>query len=155
MNEFPDIINSQIISSKWDIFWTMGDENINSLSPRPVLVVTAPFTTGSAEETQLKKMLQACELQEDDYHIIQAQPGTGLAWHWLRDHLQIKSLILLGIEPQQLGVSAQLMPHQLSRFNDTNWIVTGSLEQLIQYPDIKGHLWKYGLKPAFVDKVYG
>jgi hypothetical protein len=120
-----------------------------------VLVASTPFLPGSAEETQLKKMLQACQLREEDYHIVQFSDDMQIAWHALRDQLGVKSVLLLGVTPVQLGVSAQLMPHQLSRFNDCNWIVTDSLEVLIQRPEIKAHLWNYGLKPAFVDKVYG
>jgi hypothetical protein len=154
MNEFPDIINSQIVSNEYDVFWTTPDE-LAQLTPRKVLVASTPFLPGSAEETQLKKMLQACQLREEDYHIVQFSDDMQIAWHALRDQLGVKSVLLLGVTPVQLGVSAQLMPHQLSRFNDCNWIVTDSLEVLIQRPEIKAHLWNYGLKPAFVDKVYG
>jgi hypothetical protein len=113
------------------------------------------FAQGSAEEIQLKKMLQACQLQEEDYNIIQFNEDIKLAWHLLRDTLKIKTIILLGVSPDQLGVSAQFMPHQVSRFNGCVWIVTGSLEQLMQHQDIKGHVWSYGLKPVFIDKVFG
>ena len=155
MNHISDIINSQIVSSQWDIFWSDAQSTLKDLQPRPVLVATAPFTHGSAEETQLKKMLQACQLQEEDYNIIQFGGDIKLAWHLLRDTLTVKTILLLGVSPEQLGVSAQFMPHQVSRFNGCIWIVTGSLEQLMQQQDIKGHVWNYGLKPVFIDKVFG
>lgn len=154
MHDFPDIINSQIVSSEYDIFWSKADA-LSELSPRPVLVATSPFTPGSAEEEQLKKMLAACQLKESDYHLVPFDETTQIAWHWLRDEWHLKAVLLLGVGPTQLGVSAQLMPHQLSRFGNCTWIVTDSLTRLIQRPEIKTHLWNYGLKPAFVDKVYG
>lgn len=154
MNDFPDIINAQIISNEYDVFWSKP-EDVLQLSPRSVLVASLPFSQGSAEAIQLKKILEACKLKEDDYNILQFNNDTQIAWHLLRDQLKIKSIILLGINPQQLGISAQLMPHQLSRFNNCNWVVTESLDILQQRPEIKTHLWNYGLKPAFVDKVYG
>lgn len=153
MDEIPDIINSQIISSIWDVFWTSTSSEAERFSPRNVLVIATPFTAGSAEETQLKKMLQACNLKEDDFNVLQFD--TEIAWHLLRDKLQVKTIILLGILPAQLGVSVQLMPHQVSRFNGANWILTGTLQELMQHPDIKSHVWNYGLKPVFIDKVYG
>lgn len=153
MSDIPDIINAQIISSDYDIFWTLPEE-VTTLAPRPVLIASQPFDRGSAEETQLKKMLQACQLNEQDYHIILFTEGKYLAWHLLRDQLQVKAVILLGISPAQLGVSALFMPHQLSRFNQCNWILTESLQVLMTRPEIKNHLWQYGLKPAFVEKVY-
>jgi len=154
MSDIPDIINTQIISSEYDIFWTSADE-VQSLHSKPVLICSRPYTDGSAEEVQLKKMLQACQLTEQDYNVIQFEPDSRIAWHYLRDSLQVRSILLLGVTPDQLGVSAQLMPHQLSRFNNCNWIVTDTLETLLQRTEIKTHLWNYGLKPAFVEKVYG
>lgn len=154
MNSIPDIINSQIINADYDIFW-LAPEQITTLPQRDVLVASTPFVRESPEEIQLLKMLQACQLKESDYNIIQFGDADKIAWHVLRDHLHLKSIILLGILPAQLGVSAQLMPHQLSRFNNCNWIVTDNLETLLQRQEIKTHLWNYGLKPAFVEKVYG
>ncbi|HRO41498.1 MAG TPA: hypothetical protein PL009_01595 [Flavipsychrobacter sp.] len=152
--QFPDVLKSDLITNDVDIFWTLP-QDISNLKPRAVFVASASFAKGSAEETQLIKMLHACQLTEEDYNIIQFQNDTQLAWHLLRDQLQVKSVILLGVNPQQLGVSAHFMPHQLSRFNNCNWILTETLETLLSRTEIKGHLWNYGLKPAFVDKVYG
>lgn len=153
MSDIHDIINAEIISSDYDIFWTLPEE-VTTLEPRPVLIASQSFDCGSAEETQLKKMLQACQLGDKDYHVIQFGEGQKVAWHLLRDQLQVKSIIILGINPEQLGVSALFMPHQLSRFNQCNWILTESLQVLMTRPEIKNHLWQYGLKPAFVEKVY-
>jgi hypothetical protein len=155
MSDQPDIIKTKIINSKWDAFWSDASGQLENLEPRPVLVVTTPYGAGSAEETQLVKMLQACKLTPDQYHIIHFTEETMLAWHLLRDKLNPSQIIILGVSPEQLGLSVQLMPHQVSRFNDRSWIVTGTLEQLIQYNDIKTHVWNYGLKPVFIDKIYG
>jgi len=154
MNDFPDVLKTDIVTSDTDVFWSLPD-SISQLPPRNVFIASAPFLKESAEEIQLKKMLMACQLQESDYHIVQFDEETNIPWHLLRDHLQAKSVLLLGVQPRQLGVSAQLMPHQLSRFNECNWIVTDRLEVLLERAEIKTHLWNYGLKPAFVDKVYG
>ncbi|MBS1783586.1 MAG: hypothetical protein JSS78_11005 [Bacteroidetes bacterium] len=152
--EMPDILRTDILSYKFDIFWQSNDE-IKNLEPRPVLVVSSTFQPDSQEEEQLKKMLSACRLEASTFHIMQLQPESQISFHQLKDHLQLKSIVLLGVSPVQLGVSAYLMPHQLSRFGNCNWIVTESLRVLLERPEIKTHLWQYGLKPAFVDQVYG
>lgn len=154
MSDFPDIISQQIISSNYDILWSTPAA-LTALAPRNVLVISTGFAPNSEEEEMLKKMLLACLLSDDDYHIVQMQPDEMLSWHALRDQLKVHTVLLLGIMPAQLGVSALLMPHQISRFNGCTWIVTDSLQTLIQRPEIKAHLWNYGLKPAFVEKVYG
>ncbi|MBS1589108.1 MAG: hypothetical protein JST52_05795 [Bacteroidetes bacterium] len=153
-SEMPDILKTDILSYKFDIFWQSNDELIN-LDPRPVFVASTAFQPNSPEEEQLIKMLSACRLDASSFHVMQLQPESQIAFHLLKDHLQLKSIILLGISPIQLGVSAYLMPHQLSRFGNCNWIVTESLKTLLERPEIKTHLWQYGLKPAFVDQVYG
>jgi hypothetical protein len=155
MDRLPDIINTSIISNTANDFWADTEGRLQGLEPRSVLVVSTPFTPGSEEDALIRKMLQGCTLQEMDYHILQLDPEDRLAWHVMRDQLEPRQVILLGILPEQLGISVQFMPHQLTRFNDRSWVPTSSPDQLIQYPDIKGHLWKYGLKPLFIDKVYG
>ena len=155
MSEFPDIINTQIINAKWDAFWIDSSGALDALPPRPTVVVSTPFEPAGAEEIQLRKMLQACQLSDEDYNIIKLTDETVVAWHLIRDTLKVKNVILLGVTPERLGVSVQFMPHQVSRFNECNWIATSSLQELMQQQEIKGHVWKYGLKPVFVDKVYG
>lgn len=152
MNDLPDIINSQIISNKYDVFWTNTSEDISQLSPKSVLIVTTPFAPESEEATLLKKIILASKLDENEVNVIQFQ--NEIAWHQLKDQLGVKTIILFGITPDQLGVSVQLMPHQVSRFSNTNWIVTASLKQL-EDKLIKDHLWNYGLKPVFIEKAYG
>jgi len=153
MEDFPDIISSNIIDQKWDAFW----EDRSAAMPageRQVLVLSLPFLPGSPEQVQLQRMLQACQLTEHQIHILQLEPEQLIAWHQIRDAIKPKQVILLGVTTEQLGLSVYLMPHQVSRFNDCIWIPTGSLELLAQQPEIKTHLWNYGLKPVFIDKSY-
>jgi hypothetical protein len=156
MSLLPPIFNTPVLSDDFDAFWKNRFEADGlSLHPRPTLVLTHPLTSGSADAAQLVRMLQACQLSPDDYHILDLAPAERLAWHHLRDHLKPRNILLLGIEADQLGVGIQFMPHQVNRFNDCSWLPTLSIPQLEQYTDIKKHLWNYGLKPVFIDKVYG
>ena len=118
-------------------------------------MLSLPLEPGSAAEMQLVKMLQACQLAPGFYNLLQLKPEEKVAWHQLRDTLKPRNVILLGITAEQLGVGIYFMPHQVNRFNDCSWIPTLSVPELEQQPDIKKHLWNYGLKPVFVEKVYG
>lgn len=154
MQEFPDIIDTEIITARWDEFWK-NIPGIDELAPKDVLVLSGTFEPGSAEETQLSKILAACNLTVGDYNLIPVPDGDLMAWYRLREQLKPKHVILFGVSPEQLGVSVYFMPHQVNRFNDASWIPTLSLQELEQNPDVKKHLWNYGLKPVFVEKAYG
>lgn len=150
-----NIINTPVIPSDNDAFWEADERIMKDLSPNSVLVITSPISSNSEEENLLKKILEACKLNTQDYNLIQLNEKQKISWHLLRDKLEVKTIILFGIELSQLGVNVQLMPHQTNRFNNCNWIPTASLDFIIKQPEIKAHLWNYGLKPVFVDKIYG
>jgi len=154
MDPQPDIISSAVISGEWDIFWEDIAPLVEGMPPKDTLVITTPVTPQSADFTQLQKMLQACTLAADDYNLLQLPPDKAAAWYRLRDRLQPRQVILLGIEPAQLGIAAMFMPHQVNRFQDVSWIPTLSISGLGADPDVKKHLWNYGLKPVFVEKAF-
>jgi len=148
------IIDTPVLSSENDSLW---DENIITafqLSPKPVLVVTDKIPDDS-EKDLLDKILAGCKINPNHINHLYLQNSQKLAWHLLKKDLDIRSIILFGVDVERFGITAQLMPHQTNRFDDCNWIPTFSLRQIIQQPEIKSHLWNYGLKPVFVDKIYG
>lgn len=154
-DEMPDIIHTDIVSAAYDVFWNDLPNWIESLPKRKVMIITRPFEKGSPEAIQLSKIIAACKLEEDAYNCIHLPENVFLAWPKLRDILGINTILLFGIQPAELGVTVQLMPHQISRFNQANWIVTAGLTELMSEKLIKNHLWNYGLKPVFIDKAYG
>jgi len=77
------------------------------------------------------------------------------AWHMLREQLDPKVIFLVGVSPAQLGISALFQINISNRFDDRYWLPTLSLEQLEQNADMKKQLWTGGMKPLFVDKIYG
>src|ERR1043165_3360642 len=85
MTDNLNIIKSKIVGSEWDVFW-QGNTLTDELN-RSTLVLTVPYVTGSVEETQLQKILQACALAPDSFHIIQIEAGQQIPWHQLRDKL--------------------------------------------------------------------
>lgn len=155
MSEIPDILNTPIVPPATDAFWQDANGALNDYTPRPALFISAPIEAGSAAMTSLENMIKACKLQPDDYNLIFLPAGEPLAWHLMQQKLQPKYVVILGIDLSQLALSVVLMPHQVSRFSQCSFIPTASIHELNQYPDIKKHFWEYGLKPVFVDKVYG
>ncbi|RYD57878.1 MAG: hypothetical protein EOP56_06280 [Sphingobacteriales bacterium] len=151
MNDFPDIIKTGIIDSKQDAFWHALSHETSGLQPLDVLIITLPMQ--GSEEAQLQKMMQACKLDPSSYNIVQVKEAEPMPWHQLRDALQPKVILLLGILPQQLGIAAQFYMYSPNKFNDCVWIAAPSLAQLEQQSEAKKQLWNVGLKPVFVDKT--
>lgn len=100
-----------------------------------------------------KKMMQACQLNEGDYNILTLTENETVAWHSIRDSLHPQYVILLGIMPQLLGISALFSLFYPNRFNDCIFISGLSLQESEKQPEAKKQLWLNGLKPVFVDKA--
>ena len=151
MSDLPNIIDTQVITNQWDIFW-----EANKLpEPIDVLVLTLPFEPGSKEETQLHKMLQACQLDLRQCYILHINNTEKIAWHQLRDAAKPKAVLTLGVHPQQLGINSLFRLYTPNKFDERIWIVAQSLDELEQQPEAKKQLWVNGLKPVFVDNNAG
>lgn len=145
-----NLIQSKTVPSAENIFWDALPENWKDLPARPVLVLALSYTAAGVEEDTLLKMLSGCALTQEKYNILQFAAGQKIAWHMLRDHFQPKQVILLGVEPGQIGISALLRFNEMNAFNDCTFIPSLSLQQLQQYPDAKKGLWLQALKPCFL-----
>jgi hypothetical protein len=155
MTNNPDIINSKIVGAEWDVFWQETDAETTGAGTKEVLVLSLPFADGSTEAVQLTKILQACKLQTEGYAIIKLAAEKQLPWHKLREAFQPKAVLLFGIMPQQLGISAMFRLFTPNRFNDCVWVASPALAELEQQPEAKKQLWQLGLKPVFEDKTIG
>jgi hypothetical protein len=151
MSDLPDIINTAIIDTAQDAFWQTLPLEVAQMQQKDTMIITVPMKAG--EDAQLQKMMQACKLDVTDYNIVQVKESEPISWHQLRDALKPKVVILLGVLPQQLGISAALHMFAPNNFNECIWIAAPSLSQLEQQPDGKKQLWTSGLKPVFVDKT--
>jgi hypothetical protein len=155
MKDIPIIIETDILSDEWNTFWDKLPETKGPLEPKSVLILSTVFATSSSEATQLQKMMHACNLHESQYSVIQLNDGEDIAWHQLQYHLKPKVVILLGVEPSRLGVSALFRFCEPNRYNECTWIPSLSLSELELNPDVKKQLWLHALKPVFVDKTQG
>jgi hypothetical protein len=152
MADNSNIIGSKIVSSEFDAFWQQHGSFSDKQSP--VLIISTPYNSGSAEEAQLHKMLQACTLAPEMYQIIQLDESQLLSWHIIRDKVNPDFVLTLGISAQQLGISALLRFNEPNRFNGCIFIPTLSLQELEKQPEAKKQLWLNALKPVFVDKTF-
>lgn len=138
-NILPDIFHTDIVSAAFDVFWE--DDRIKQLTPKDTLVISLPFASGSREESQLLKMLAACKLTEDQYHIIQLASDGAMAWHLLKAYTKATKLILLGVMPAQLGVAALMLPNEVNQFDGAQWMPSLGLDQIAQNDALKKQLW--------------
>lgn len=152
MNIIPDIITIPVIPSSIDVFW---DTFTTGLQPRPLLILSAPFTDENAENVQLTKMLHASKIAAESYNLIILHEGDRLAWSKLQDALQPKAVLLLGVAPQDVGISALFRLNEPNHFSNCIFIATLSIAKLETMPDMKRQLWNSALKPLFIDNLYG
>ena len=150
-----NIIKSDIIKETWDSYWNDAPTAIACATPRPVLVISRPYDQESAEETQLIKMLEACKLMPEQYNIISVGEKEEIAWYQIREKLIPSFILLIGVYPAQLGISALFCLHEANNFNDRVWLPTLSIEELEKNKDVKKHLWLRGLQPIFIKKEFG
>ncbi len=150
MSDIPAIINTGIISNEWDQAW-LETVSFKDLQPKPVLIITSPYRDSRSEEPQLQKMLEACKLTTDQYNIIQINENQLIRIATLSNKLSIKTVLLLGILPNQLGISAQFILNTPNRFADSIFIPALSIWEMEQQPELKKQLWNNALKPVFIE----
>lgn len=95
-------------------------------------------------------MLAACKLAPDAFHILKMGPEERMGWPLLRDKLQPRYVLLLGIAPAQLGISVLMRFNETNSFNGCIWIPTAAIPDLNANPTLKGQFWNQALKPTFV-----
>jgi hypothetical protein len=155
MNEFPNIIATDIINSASDVFWKNDITTPDNDAQKPVLILSNAYPAGGAEEVQLQKMLQACTLTVGDYHVVQLNENQRLSWHFFKEKFNPKFILLIGLQPAQLGIHSLFNINIPNHFGDAVWIPSLSISDLEKQPEMKKQLWLNALKPAFVDKSFG
>ncbi len=146
------LINTDIIDPGNDAFWVDNQLTRGLISGKELLVITSEYHNGGPEEAQLIKMLGACNLTADQYNILMLAPGVKAAWHLIREQLQPKIVLLTGILPAQLGISALFILNAPNNFDGRIWLATLSLGELVQREDVRKDLWGNSLKLLFIDK---
>lgn len=150
-----EIINSDIITEQADIFWESLPARLAALPARAVLVITGPLDHQGPAGVQLQKLLEACKLQPDQFNVIEMADGEQIAWHRLRFHFRPRVVFLFGVLPSVLGISALFGFNAYNQYDETIWLPTLPLADLSQRDDVKKQLWLNGMKPVFVELLFG
>ncbi|MBA3829118.1 MAG: hypothetical protein H0X33_09300 [Taibaiella sp.] len=151
MDATPDIISTLLIPAACDDYWETISETA-AMTPKSILVLTAPLVENSAEQKQVQNIINACKLNADEYNILYLSEGWQIAWHKIRDTLGIKIVLLIGILPAQLGVTVLLKLNEYNHYNGCLWIPALSATEMEKKPEMKAQLWNNALKPVFADK---
>lgn len=144
------LIHSKIVPAGQDAFWQSLPDSWYALTHRDVTILTQPYAPGSPEEQTLTRMLGACRLSPEQYHILPLDANQPVAWHKLRDQLRPRQVLLLGIAPAQLGIAALFRLHEPNSFDGSTFIPALSLAEMERQPEAKKDFWAKGLKPVFV-----
>jgi hypothetical protein len=142
------LYNTKVIPAGEDKLWgTPAD--LPALAGTKLLVISAPFVADSSESQTLAKMMSACRLSATDYALIQLPETERLSWRALMEAGAPQRVLMLGISPAQLGISAFFQLNHCNNFLACVFIPGLSLGQLEQQPAAKRELWEQGLKPCF------
>lgn len=147
-----NLLNTPIITSGHDTFWADVSGLPEATTPLRLLILSTPFQSGSAEESTLYNLLAACKLNPMEYLTLSLQHDEAKAWHKLRELYQPQNVLLLGLSPAQLGITALFQFNRSNHFDGTIWIPTLPLMELNQRGDVKRDLWNNTLAPIFVPK---
>ncbi len=150
MTDFPRIINTEIIDTETDVFWYNNSVSHETIATKNVLILTKKIGN-QQEQEQLDKILSACKLSADIYNIVQLDESEKRAWHQLKEAAHPSVVILFGVHPSTLGISALFRLNWLNNFDSVSWVPTLSLAELEQQPQAKKDLWTNALKPLFAD----
>lgn len=150
MTDFPRIINTEIIDTETDVFWYNNSASHETISTKNVLILTRKIGNAQEQE-QLDKILSACKLNIDLYNIVHLDADEKTAWHQLKETAHPTVVIMFGVHPSSLGISALFRLNGLNNFDGATWIPTLSLAELEQQPQAKKDLWTNALKPLFAD----
>jgi hypothetical protein len=150
MQDFPDIISTDIIPEKWNTIWEENDE-VNALGNRPILIITLRYKPGSEESVQLQKIVEACKIKEEQYNLLTIGENQVISINYLFAKCKPETVLFLGIQPIQLGISAQFALNKPNKFNNSIFIPALSLSDMEQQPQMKARLWNDALKPIFIE----
>jgi hypothetical protein len=150
MSQLIDIITTPVVTATWDVFWN-GSGYATGGRRVHTLVISHRSAQGSKESEQLMKILAACQMPEGSYHMITIDEQELLAWRQLRPVFNPRIVLLMGVAPSQLGISALFQLNEPNRFDDTIWLPTLPIAQMEEQPALKKELWEKGIKPLFIE----
>lgn len=151
MTDYSPLFNTPLYSSETDSFWNKPSVQNDAFSEVKTLIIVASDKNNDEEEEQLKKIIEACKIQEDEYHTLHIATEKKISWHHLKEVFKPENVILFGVQLHALGISAFLHINTINNFSGVKWVPTLSLNELQQNNEAKKSLWVNALKPLFAD----
>jgi hypothetical protein len=147
-----NIINCEIIPSRIDDYWDVDGDFVKTLTSVSVLVISNQIQSDSSRFFLLK-MIGACGLNSSQYHIVEMQADKKVPWYKIRDIARPKVVLLFGVIPPRLAISALFNLYEPNKFDNVIWIAAPDLELLEQSVEMKSRLWNDGMKIVFTNPV--
>ena len=148
-----NIINTDVVLSRHDVFWKDLFPENETVEPREVLVLIRSENYGQAEQEVLNKLLAGCKLEPAQYHIYKVNVPE-IAWYSIIDHFKPRIVISFGFGPVQLGIAALIAINQVNHFGGCLWVPALSIADMTNFPEQKKVLWEQALRPLFIEKKY-
>lgn len=142
------LFNTKVIPSSVDKLWQAAEKPMDTASQR-MLVFAAPFPENSEEESVLQKMMQACKLNDNDYHLRVMEAEESLSLARFCKGVIPPVVLLLGITPARLGINARFILNACNPFLGSTFIPSLDLGHIAYDKELKRVLWEQGLKPMF------
>ena len=150
-----NIITTNIIPANNDATWNPLPDTISNLPPKPVLVITNDMEIGGEEYTILMKMLNGCKLLPEQFNHIQVANEDQISWPQLHYKLNPFIVLILGVLPSRLGVSALFKINEPNHYDGTIWLPTIRVSDVVREDSFKKFLWQKGMWPLLVNKEEG
>ncbi len=135
----PEIFKSSVVTEDYDFLWK--PELVGHIPQVDTIVLSTNFEPASQDAQLLTKMMMACKLEQSQYYVMQLKQDDLVSWFQLREQTKATKVLLLGILPAQLGISAMMLPHEVNRFDGAQWMPTFALQELLKQDALRKHLW--------------
>lgn len=112
-----------------------------------ILVIIKSTEYDVGDEALLSKMLQACQLAQDDYYLI-AATSADMIRPLITKH-NPETIILFGMSLDTDMMKLQKPKYKPFRFNQIKILLCDSLPAIAKDGNLKIAMWTQGLKPLF------
>lgn len=143
-----DIFTTPIVPSSQNAWWQDLPASWNNLSAGKILMIATAETSKNYQDG-LEKMVKACKVDPSNANIMILDDKERIAWNRLNTLLQPELVMLLGVDPSQLGIQSRLTPNALTSFDGCTWIVTAAPSIFFEDTTLRSHVWNNCLRRHF------
>ena len=143
-----NILRSPVVPATADTDW-LAPQWLAAYHPAAT-VLMYQGKLSPAQETLAKRLLeQGCGLLPEAYTLVELPADTRLSWPLFKTYFQCKNVLLCGILPRQIGISALFAYNRPNHFDSATIIPTATLAEMDQQVAHKKQLFTAALQPVF------